>query len=118
MKSNRREFIQSLGTGAAGLTIAAPLGLSSCANTQQTQEDDGQVLFVGDDIAVTETTNGKVRGYILRDIYYFLGIPYGADTSGKKSVYGTSKTKTMDRDFSSFVVGKRSTSIDLWYLFR
>jgi len=24
-----------------------------------------------------------VKGYILRDIYYFLGIPYGADTSGE-----------------------------------
>jgi para-nitrobenzyl esterase len=41
------------------------------------------VLFIGDDIAVAQTAYGKVRGYILRDIYYFLGMPYGADTSGE-----------------------------------
>jgi para-nitrobenzyl esterase len=40
------------------------------------------VLFIGDDIAVAETKYGRVKGYILRDIYHFLGIPYGADTSG------------------------------------
>src|SRR5262249_22658697 len=32
--------------------------------------------------AVAETQCGKVRGYVLRGIHYFLGIPYGADTSG------------------------------------
>jgi para-nitrobenzyl esterase len=53
---------------------------SSC--TSKPQQDDGQVLFIGDNIAVADTAYGKVRGYILRDIYYFLGIPYGADTSG------------------------------------
>lgn len=43
---------------------------------------DGQQLFVGDDIAVAQTAYGKVRGYILRDIYHFKGIPYGASTAG------------------------------------
>jgi para-nitrobenzyl esterase len=80
MKSTRREFIQSLGAGSAGLSLASPLLFSSCAAPDV--KNDGQVLFIGDNIAVAETINGKVRGYILRDIYYFLGIPYGADTSG------------------------------------
>jgi para-nitrobenzyl esterase len=40
------------------------------------------VLLIGDNIAVTNTQYGKVRGYVLRGIHYFLGIPYGADTSG------------------------------------
>ncbi len=79
--SNRRDFIRYLGAGSAGMTLAAPLAFSSCANNKTGEE--GQVLFIGDDIAVAETTSGKVRGYILRGIYYFLGIPYGADTSGR-----------------------------------
>lgn len=83
MKSNRRQFFQTMGAGAAGMTLgpAAMSLTASCASPRS--DNDGQVLFIGDDIAVAETTSGKVKGYILRDIYYFLGIPYGADTSGK-----------------------------------
>ncbi len=84
MKSNRRKFFQTLGAGAAGLSIGPSLALSSCNSiTGNNKDKDGQVLFIGDDIAVTDTINGKVRGFILRDIYTFRGIPYGADTSGK-----------------------------------
>jgi para-nitrobenzyl esterase len=85
MKSNRRKFIQNLGTGAAGLTIGAPvISLNSCTSSSVKKEhEDGQILFIGDSIAVADTTNGKVRGFIHRDIYNFLGIPYGANTTGK-----------------------------------
>lgn len=47
------------------------------------QKCDEQQLFIGDDIAVAQTQYGKVRGYILRDIYQFKGIPYGASTAGE-----------------------------------
>lgn len=77
MKSNRRNFIQSLGLGAASLSVGKQMTSSVAANT------DDQVLFVGDQIAVAQTEYGKVRGFILRGINQFLGIPYGADTSGK-----------------------------------
>jgi para-nitrobenzyl esterase len=85
MKSSRRQFIQTMGTGAAGLTLgSAAISMSSCASPSTGQnEDDGQVIFIGDNIAVAETTYGKVRGFIHKGIYNFLGIPYGADTSGK-----------------------------------
>ena len=43
---------------------------------------DEQQLYIGEDIAVAQTQYGKVRGYILRNIYTFYGIPYGAPTSG------------------------------------
>ncbi len=83
MKPNRREFFQTLGTAAAGLSIAPILMSTSCTSAvEQSKPEDDQVLFIGDDIAVADTAYGKVRGYILRDIYYFLGMPYGADTSG------------------------------------
>lgn len=78
MKSNRRNFIQSLGLGAASLSVGQHVAqASSSANA------DDQILFVGDEIAVANTEYGKVRGFILRGINQFLGIPYGADTSGK-----------------------------------
>ena len=55
--------------------------LASCCGGQQAQ--DGQRLFVGDDIAVTQTQYGKVQGYILDGVYTYLGIPYGASTAGE-----------------------------------
>ena len=80
MKSNRRNFIQSLGLGAATLSVG-----SNPLNPGQTVpvDSDDQLLFVGDNIAVANTQYGKVRGFVLRGINQFLGIPYGADTSGK-----------------------------------
>lgn len=59
---------------------------SSCdqqtTSTTDSQEIDPneQQLFIGDSIAIATTEYGKVRGYILRHIYTFLGIPYGAPT--------------------------------------
>ncbi|MBN1481710.1 carboxylesterase/lipase family protein [candidate division KSB1 bacterium] len=78
MTQNRRAFFHTIGAGA-GLSVLS----SSCATTGLRYSGDDQVLFIGDDVAVVETAFGKVRGYILRDIYHFLGIPYGADTSEK-----------------------------------
>jgi len=85
MKSNRRKFIQNLGAGAAGLTLGtSAISMTACSSASANKKDeDGQILFIGDNIAVAETTNGKVRGFIHRDIYNFLGIPYGANTTGK-----------------------------------
>ncbi len=84
MKTTRRNFFQTAGLGAAGLGIASALPLTSCATTAKAaDETDEQVLLVGDDIAIAQTVYGKVQGFILRGIYNFRGIPYGADTSGK-----------------------------------
>ncbi len=85
MKSNRRQFIQRMGTSSAGLAIgttAASTACSQASNEAATAGSDEQVLQIGDNIAVADTQSGKVRGYLLRGINYFLGIPYGADTSG------------------------------------
>jgi para-nitrobenzyl esterase len=83
MKSNRRKFLRNLGAGAAGLTFG-PSAISLASGVKSPPKDeDGQILFIGDNIALAETTNGKVRGFIHRDIYNFLGIPYGANTTGK-----------------------------------
>ena len=63
------------------LLFVPALMLASCCDGQQAQ--DGQRLFVGDDIAITQTQYGQVQGYILDDVYTYLGIPYGASTAGE-----------------------------------
>jgi para-nitrobenzyl esterase len=81
MKATRRNFIQTLGVGAIGLTVPK----TSFGNNQphDLNKDEDQILLIGDNIAVAQTEYGKVRGFILRGIHQFLGIPYGADTGGK-----------------------------------
>jgi para-nitrobenzyl esterase len=84
MNTGRRRFIKTAGAGAAGITIGSPVLASGFVDSGDIpkEEKDGQVLFIGDNVAVTDTVYGRVKGYLLRGIYYFLGIPYGADTSG------------------------------------
>jgi para-nitrobenzyl esterase len=81
MKSNRRSFLQKLGIGTTGLGFASVFPFMGNAREQAATSD--QALFIGDNIAVANTTYGQVRGFILNGIHTFLGIPYGADTSGE-----------------------------------
>ncbi len=81
MKSNRRNFIQSFGLGAASLGLGSQVNAASLS--PMSGSNDGQVLFVGDNLSLANTQYGKIRGFQLRGIHTFLGIPYGADTSGK-----------------------------------
>lgn len=81
MNTNRREFFKKVGVGT--LAASVPFVHSAQARSLTSQNSDDQFLQIGDNIAITETDSGKVRGYILNGVYTFLGIPYGADTSGK-----------------------------------
>ena len=84
MKPSRRNFLQSLGVGVAALGIAHESTATNLRPPKAAKAaGDEQVLFVGDAIAIANTEHGKVRGFILRGIHQFLGIAYGADTSGK-----------------------------------
>jgi para-nitrobenzyl esterase len=83
--------MQTLGTSSAGIAIAS--GAAAASEDASVKGLGGQLLLVGDDIAVTDTQSGKVRGYVLRGINYFLGIPYGADTSGANRFMPPQKPK-------------------------
>ena len=86
MKPSRRNFLQSLGVGVAvsAVSTAAPSVVAASGPPKATKPTgDDQILFMGDNIAIANTEHGKVRGFILRGIHQFLGIPYGADTSGR-----------------------------------
>lgn len=66
------------------LGVSSTIMLTGCNNAGKSDSDnDGQVLFIGDDIAIVETVYGKVQGFIMRGTYEFRGIPYGADTGGE-----------------------------------
>ena len=93
MRSSRRRFFRTLGTGAAGLTIGGRGLASASSASDKAGTEDGPVLEIGDNIAVTDTRHGRVRGYVLRGIHYFLGIPYGADTSGANRFMPPQKPK-------------------------
>ena len=87
---DRRQFMKNVGLGTAligaGGLVTAPAcgsGPANAATGTASGGADDQVLFIGDDIAIAQTQYGKVQGYILNNVYTFLGIPYGADTSGK-----------------------------------
>ena len=67
-------FVYTFSACSAGRTEQQPNSVSQ----------DEQQLYIGDSIAVAQTQYGKVRGYLLRDIYTFCGIPYGASTAGEK----------------------------------
>ena len=97
MRTNRRDFLGTVGTGAAGVTLSAAAS-ATAAQSRSTgretkREADDPILRIGDDIAVADTTSGKVRGYILRGIHHFLGMPYGADTSGPNRFMPPQKPK-------------------------
>jgi len=97
MRTNRRKFLGTVGTGAAALSLtnttgeAAPKAQARAASLRR--DPDAPILQIGDNIAVAETTSGKIRGYILRDIHHFLGVPYGADTSGANRFMPPQKPK-------------------------
>ena len=61
--------------------------MSACGGTSSgnaaTNEEDEQQIYIGDNIAVAQTQYGKVRGFIQRGVYTYLGIRYGADTGGE-----------------------------------
>ena len=94
MKSNRRQFMQAIGTSASGIAVAGAATSTGFAQAAKEAADPGgQVLLVGDNIAVAPSQYGKVRGYVLRGMNYFLGIPYGADTSGANRFMPPQKPK-------------------------
>ena len=84
---DRRKFIKNAGAGTVASLCTGSLGAvvaaTSSSTMNQKDDSDEQILFIGDNIAVADTQYGKVKGYVLNGVYTFLGIPYGADTSGK-----------------------------------
>src|SRR5271157_1032424 len=82
---SRRGLLQS----AAALlgTTAASSMVTAAAQDGPTKGEAGQPapaskspIFASDEVAIAETTTGKIRGYIRNGIYTYKGIPYGDTT--------------------------------------
>ena len=80
MHMDRRQFVKNLGLGTASLSMGSLVTASSCAPSgdsslkQNVKEgEDGQFLFIGDDIAIAQTEYGKVQGYI-RSWEFLMGL--------------------------------------------
>lgn len=71
MKTNRRDFLQTMGLGVAGMGLTSLPGYSG--KGEVSHEPKEQILQIGDDIAIADTQYGKVQGFILRGIYNFRG---------------------------------------------
>jgi para-nitrobenzyl esterase len=112
MKTTKPHFFQDFTIGIVALGMATAFLFTGCSTTSSSNaESDGQVLFVGDDIAIAETVYGKVRGFILRDIYQFRGIPYGADTGGKNRFMPPQKPESWDEVYPALWWGNSAPQI-------
>ncbi len=112
MKASRRNFFQTMGAGALGVGFSTiPLTAACNSNNQSSTEEDEQNLFIGEEIAITNTEYGKVRGYILNKVYHFLGIPYGAPTSGTNRFMPPQKPKPWDNTFPALYWGNSAPQI-------
>lgn len=60
------------------------LMMSSCNSHKKVEvyNSDIQQVFIGENIAVAKTSYGRVKGFVMRGIYNFRGIPYGDNTGG------------------------------------
>lgn len=73
---------------ALAATMLTVILAGCCGNQRKVSggivfDPDAQQIEIGEDIAVASTTYGKIRGYVMRGIYNFRGVPYGAPTGGE-----------------------------------
>lgn len=78
---NRKSFFKVV--TAVGFSVAVVTMTGCAGGGETTSPADEQQLFIGDDIAIAQTEYGKVQGILLRGIFNFRGIPYGANTGGE-----------------------------------
>lgn len=80
MKTDRRNFLQKVGAGAATLSLVTPIVPIAATASQKVNKKspiESSALK-----GVVETTSGKVQGYNRNGIFIYKGIPYGDTTAG------------------------------------
>lgn len=99
----------------AVLSMVVTVVLSSCGRHDSSGvpyvNPDEQQLFIGDSIAVANTSGGRVRGYILRNIYTYLGVPYAAAPDGKNRFMPPQKLEGWDGIRPAVFYGEASPQI-------
>ncbi len=77
----KKTFANVIAVASLAVALGACSGAQQSGTGENATADEPQIL-VGDDIAIAQTQYGKIQGYMSRDVYTFLGIPYGANTTG------------------------------------
>jgi para-nitrobenzyl esterase len=96
---SRRGLLQSaavlLGTTAASgmVTPAARDAHNNKGGAGQPAATDKSPIVASAEVAIADTTTGKVRGYIRNGIYTYKGIPYGDTTAGSGRFQPPQKAK-------------------------
>jgi para-nitrobenzyl esterase len=67
---------------AAGSAAAGLLPQQAECEPRPAPGSAGASIVASDSAAIAETTHGRVRGFVHKEVFNFRGIPYGAPTSG------------------------------------
>jgi para-nitrobenzyl esterase len=102
--------VQSASGIILGILVLGAMMCGCGGGEPKTNPCDEQQLQVGDSIAIAQTQYGRVQGFILRNIYNFRGIPYGASTAGKNRFMPPQKPEPW-RGYASSLVGQLGPQI-------
>ena len=81
----RRDILRGLAVASASaISSTAPILAIPKPSVDTSVPSKKSRIVAGVHEATTDTTSGKVSGYIDRGVFVFKGIPYGADTSGDR----------------------------------
>jgi para-nitrobenzyl esterase len=85
-----RSAALAVGAGAVMPSLAAP---GNTASVKESNETSGPAVIAREGTAIVEIESGKIAGALIRRIYSFKGIPYGATTAGQNRFCPAQKPK-------------------------
>jgi para-nitrobenzyl esterase len=104
----RRTLIKTaVGIAATGLL---PRQITASSASVAESPATGSIV-ASDSAAVAETSHGKVRGFIHREMFIFRGIPYGASTAGARRFMAPAKPESWTGVRSALAWGFASPQI-------